>query len=67
MTFVASLRRVLRRRRLDARLTFGPVIHPDGRTRRDLVALSHAFITLALAGGGAARRPGDEHRLPRAA
>jgi hypothetical protein len=48
MTFLASLARVLRRRRLDARLTFGPVIQPQGRTRRELAAVSQAFVTLAL-------------------
>ncbi len=68
MTFVASLRRVLRRRRLDARLTFGPVLRPDGRTRRDLAALSHAFVAVALAGAGAALARSEEERsLPRAA
>jgi hypothetical protein len=48
MTFVESLARVLRRQRLEARLTFGPVLSSAGRTRRQLAALSHAFVTLAL-------------------
>jgi 1-acyl-sn-glycerol-3-phosphate acyltransferase len=48
MTFVESLVRVLGRRRLEARLTFGPVLSSAGRTRRELAALSHAFVTLAL-------------------
>jgi 1-acyl-sn-glycerol-3-phosphate acyltransferase len=48
MTFVESLVRVLRRRRLEARVTFGPVLSSAGRTRRQLAALSHAFVTLAL-------------------
>lgn len=66
MTFVASLRRVLRRPRLEARLTFGPVIHPGARTRRDLAAITRAFVALALAGASldAAEHP---QRLPRAA
>ena len=68
MTFLASLLRVLRRPRLDARLTFGPVIRSTGRTRRDLAAVSHAFVALALAGGrrGAPFRPASVP-LPRAA
>jgi 1-acyl-sn-glycerol-3-phosphate acyltransferase len=48
MTFVESLVRVLGRRRLDARLTFGPVLSSAGRSRRELAALSHAFVALAL-------------------
>src|SRR5215468_10793512 len=51
MTFVESLARVLRRRRLDARLTFGPVLPSAGRTRRELAALSQAFVALALTCG----------------
>jgi 1-acyl-sn-glycerol-3-phosphate acyltransferase len=66
MTFLASLARVLRRRRLDARLTFGPVIQPRGRTRRELAAVSQAFVTLAL--DRAATAAGAEVLpLPRAA
>jgi 1-acyl-sn-glycerol-3-phosphate acyltransferase len=68
MTFVASVRRVLRRRRLDARLTFGPVIHPGGRTRRELAAVSHAFVALALDRGRPEAMPHPAPRpLPRAA
>jgi len=48
MTFVASLARVLRRRQLEARLTFGPVVLPADLTRRELAAVSHAFVALAL-------------------
>ena len=48
MTFVASLGRVLRRPRLEARLTFGPVVLPADLTRRELAAVSHAFVALAL-------------------
>src|SRR5262249_6806731 len=48
MTFAASLARVLRRRRLEARLTFGPVLMPGAMTRRDLAAVSQAFVSLAL-------------------
>jgi 1-acyl-sn-glycerol-3-phosphate acyltransferase len=66
MTFVESLARVLRRRRLDAHLTFGPVLPSAGRTRRELAALSHAFIALALT---CTRQPQSPTpvRLPRAA
>lgn len=48
MTFVASLARILRRRRLEARLTFGPVLLPGQLARRELAAVSHAFVALAL-------------------
>lgn len=48
MTFVASLVRVLRRRRLEARLTFGPLLLPGPLARRELAAVSHAFVALAL-------------------
>lgn len=48
MTFVASLARVLRRRKLEARLTFGPVLLPGHLARRELAAVSHAFVALAL-------------------
>lgn len=69
MTFVESLARVLRRRRLDARLTFGPVLPSAGRTRRELAALSHAFIALALAcrQQSKPRTPAIPARLARAA
>jgi 1-acyl-sn-glycerol-3-phosphate acyltransferase len=68
MTFLASLLRVLRRPRLEARLTFGPRLHPHGHTRRDLAAASHAFVARALTDRwpGAPRRPAPL-RLPRAA
>jgi 1-acyl-sn-glycerol-3-phosphate acyltransferase len=67
-TFLASLLRVLRRRRLDARLTVGPALDPRGRTRRDLTAASHAFVASVLSGGRkqTPSRPGPL-RLPRAA
>jgi 1-acyl-sn-glycerol-3-phosphate acyltransferase len=67
MTFVASLARVLRRRRLEARLTFGPVVLPADLTRRELGAVSHAFVALALEyTGSTAPRP-DVLPLQRAA
>jgi hypothetical protein len=47
MTFTASLARVLRRGRLEANLTFGPVI-PPGLARRELALVTHGFVTLAL-------------------
>jgi 1-acyl-sn-glycerol-3-phosphate acyltransferase len=58
MTFVTSLRRVLGRRRLEARLTFGPLMQPGTRTRRDLAAVSRAFVALALEGRSGETRPG---------
>ncbi len=55
MTFLASVARVLGRARLEAHLTFGPAILPGGRTRRELAALSHAFVARTLAAHPAAR------------
>jgi len=62
MTFVASLVRVLRRRQLEARLTFGPVVLPADLTRRDLAAVTHAFVGLALECTGSTAPPAG--RLP---
>ncbi len=67
MTFLASVLRVLRRPRLDARLTFGPVLDPRGRSRRDLATVSRAFVASALAGDRPAAAPPAPLRLPRAA
>jgi putative hemolysin len=39
-----------RLRRLEARLTFGPLIQPGARSRRELAAISQAFVALALEG-----------------
>lgn len=58
MTFVASLRQVLGRRRLAAELTWGPVLHPVGHTRRSLTAAAHRFIAMAVGGRT------DEHAAP---
>jgi len=67
MTFVASLGRVLRRRRLQARLTFGPVLLPADLTRRELAAVSHAFVALALEGTSSTAARADLLPLRRAA
>jgi 1-acyl-sn-glycerol-3-phosphate acyltransferase len=67
MTFVASLVRVLRRRHLQARLTFGPVLLPSDLTRRDLAALSQAFVALALDCTGSTAAGADPLPLRRAA
>jgi 1-acyl-sn-glycerol-3-phosphate acyltransferase len=67
MTFVASLGRVLRRRRLEARLTFGPVVLPADLTRRELAAVSHAFVALALECTSSPAARADPLRLRRAA
>jgi 1-acyl-sn-glycerol-3-phosphate acyltransferase len=57
MTFLASLRRVLGRPALRAELTFGPVLRSTGRTRRDLVRLTHGFVSLALVAPSVRIRP----------
>jgi len=62
-TFVASLLRVLGRRELDACLTVGPALETRGRTRRELTAVTHAFVASVLSGG---RDQDRLLRLPRA-
>jgi 1-acyl-sn-glycerol-3-phosphate acyltransferase len=57
MTFLASLRRVLRRPQITAELTFGAIVHTDGRTRRELVRLTHGFVSLALVTPAVRLRP----------
>jgi len=49
MTFVESLRNVLRRPSITAELTWGPVVLPHGLGRRDLVEITHRFVRLSLA------------------
>src|SRR5262249_11395233 len=48
MTFAASLARGLRPRRLEATRTCGPAPTPGHMPRRDLPAVSQAFVSLAL-------------------
>src|SRR5262249_18943921 len=58
MTFVASLVRVLRRRRLEARLTFGPLLPPGQLAARGPPAGSHPLVALALECTNARHTPG---------
>jgi len=50
MTFLESLRNVLRRPSLTAEVTWGPLVLPHGLDRRDLVEITHRFVHLALGG-----------------
>lgn len=68
MSIVASLRQVLQRRRLVAELTWGPLEHPAGRTRRALAAATHRFIATAVAGSAPSTSPVRAPvRMPQAA
>jgi len=75
MTFVESLRRVLRAGPLTVEVMLGPVLAPSGTTRRDLAAQAHAFVVGALESaprlaalgsraGTRLRRPGRRPPLP---
>jgi 1-acyl-sn-glycerol-3-phosphate acyltransferase len=57
MTFLASLRRVLGRPAITVELTFGPPLRATGRTRRELVRLTHGFVSLALVAPMVRARP----------
>jgi 1-acyl-sn-glycerol-3-phosphate acyltransferase len=65
MTFVASLRKVLRHVRITAELTFGPCIDPAGRTRRDLVRLTRGFVIDVLGLRDDDETSASPARLPR--
>lgn len=59
MTFVESLRNVLRRPELVAETTWGPLVLPHGLDRRDLVEITHRFVRLTLGAD-----PHDEGTTP---
>jgi 1-acyl-sn-glycerol-3-phosphate acyltransferase len=64
MTFVASLRKIVRHRRMTAALTFGPCIDVATRSRRELARVTRGFVLTALGcdGDGLDVTPGPRVR-----